>query len=198
MSDGSYVVPAAEARAELRERGSRFAARVAPAAGEEAARRCLEEERGRFPDATHHCFAWRLGHPAVERASDAGEPTGTAGLPILRVLRGGDVSDVVAVVTRWFGGTKLGQGGLARAYAAAARAALAEAPLARRTSRRRFEIDVPHTAVGAVKRAVRPPAVELVEERYGERAVLVLAVATPEIERLATQLAPYGVVLDHG
>ena len=72
-----------------------------------------------YPTPPHHCWAWRLGAPPRERSSDAGEPAGTAGVPMLQVLRGAGLSDVLAVVVRWFGGTKLGKGGLARAYAAA-------------------------------------------------------------------------------
>jgi len=125
----SYAAPLDESRAEIREKGSRFLAVIGPAMDEAAARAALGTLEREFPDATHHCWAWRLGSPARERSSDAGEPAGTAGIPMLQVLRGAGLSDVLAVVVRWFGGTKLGKGGLARAYAAAAREALAALPV---------------------------------------------------------------------
>src|SRR5687768_18408079 len=124
----SYTAPAGESRAEIREKGSRFLAVIGPAADEAAAKARLATLEREFPDATHHCWAWRLGSPPRERSSDAGEPAGTAGVPILQVLRGAGLSDAQAVAVRWFGGTRLGKGGLARAYAAAAREALQGLP----------------------------------------------------------------------
>ncbi len=157
----AYTAPAGEARAEIREKGSRFLAVVGPAADEAAAKARLAALERELPDATHHCWAWRLGSPARERAADAGEPAGTAGVPMLQVLRGAGLSDVLAVVVRWFGGTKLGKGGLARAYAAAVREALPGLPLAARVPTASLAIEIPYDKVGAVKRLLRPPEIEL-------------------------------------
>ena len=148
-----------------------------------------------FPDATHHCWAWRLGGPPRERSSDAGEPAGTAGVPILQVLRGAGLSDVLAVVVRWFGGTRLGKGGLARAYAAATREAMAGLPTVLRVPTVRVILEVPYERVGAVKRLIHPPAVELEAEEYGERARLVLAVHEERREALREALADLGIVV---
>jgi len=188
-----YPAPAGEGRGELREKGSRFLAVVAPAAGEAEAEAVLARLRAEHPDATHHCFAWRLGPDARERASDAGEPSGTAGAPILQVLRGHGLSDAVAVVVRWFGGTKLGKGGLARAYAAAAREAVEATPRVRRVPRVTLAVDLPYERVGAVKRLVHPPEVELADERYGERARLELAVREDRAAEVEAALADLGV-----
>ena len=177
----SYRAPAGEAHAELRELGSRFFAFVAPAASAEAAARYVEALRKRHPDATHHCFAWRLGAPAAERAADAGEPAGTAGAPMLAILRGAGLSDVVAVVVRWFGGTKLGKGGLVRAYGGALRLALDALPTREVLRRQRLAVTLPYEKIGAVKRLLQPPAVELAAERYGEAVELELEV-TPEAQ----------------
>ncbi len=108
-------------------RGSRFIATVAPAADEDAARALLAELRAEMPDATHHCSAWRIARPGIDRASDDGEPSGSAGRPILAQLSGRDLVNAVVIVTRYFGGTKLGVGGLVRAYGAAAGEALQHA-----------------------------------------------------------------------
>lgn len=191
----TYAAPAGESWGEIREKGSRFLAWIGPAADEEAARAGLERLAREYPDASHHCWAWRLGAPPRERSSDAGEPSGTAGAPILQVLRGAGVSDVLAVVIRWFGGTKLGKGGLARAYAAAAREALAGLPTVLRVPTVRVTLEIPYEKVGAVKRLIHPPAVELEAEEYGERARLVLAVHEERRETLRQALADLGVVL---
>lgn len=191
----SYPSPAGEARAEIREKGSVFLAILGPAADEEAAKARMAELAREFPDATHHCWAWRLGNPPRERASDAGEPSGTAGFPILQVLRGSGLSDVLAVVVRWFGGTRLGKGGLARAYAAAAREAAAALPVVTRVPTARLSLRVPYERVGAVKRLVHPPEVELEREEYGEDALLVLVVHEEREKPLRAALADLGLAL---
>lgn len=115
---------------ELREKGSRFLAEVFPVSDESAAKQALDSVRTRYPDASHHCWALRLGPPErrLERSDDDGEPGGTAGLPILGAIEREDLTDTLIVVTRYFGGTKLGKGGLVRAYGDAARLGLASTP----------------------------------------------------------------------
>ncbi len=104
---------------------SRFLCALAPVATEEAAAEFLREVRARYPDASHHCFAWVIGADAhVQRAGDDGEPGGTAGVPMLQMLLRRDMRYAAAVVTRYFGGVKLGAGGLIRAYGGAVGAAL--------------------------------------------------------------------------
>ncbi len=191
----SYPAPAGESWGEIREKGSLFLAWIGPATTEEAARAAMDRLARRHPDASHHCWAWRLGSPPRERSADAGEPSGTAGVPILQVLRGAGLSDVLAVVIRWFGGTKLGKGGLARAYAAAAREALAGLPTVLCVPTLRLTLDIPYERVGAVKRLIHPPAVELESEEYGERARLVLIVHEDRKEALEQSLADLGVVV---
>lgn len=149
--------------------------------------------RKRYPDATHHCFAWRIGWPPEERAADAGEPSGTAGQPILRALAGAGVSDVVAVVVRWFGGTKLGKGGLARAYTAATQLALAALPTRQELPRRRLRLQVPYDRIGAVKRLVRAPEVELASESYLAAADIVLAVVESAVPAFLATLEELGL-----
>jgi uncharacterized YigZ family protein len=189
----SYRVPAAEARAEIRERGSVFLAVLAPAAGEAAAREALSLLSREFPDATHHCWAWRLGWPPSERSADAGEPGGTAGVPILQVLRGAGLSDALAVVVRWFGGVKLGKGGLARAYSAATREALQQLETRLSFPVIRLSLSLSYEQVGAAKRVVHPPEVELEGEEYGDRVRLVLRVHAERRAALEARLADLGI-----
>ena len=112
----------------LREKASVFLTELHPAADADARSAVLARLRKRNFDATHHCSAWREGVPVVAYgADDDGEPNGTAGVPMLRVLEGNDLTDVIAVCIRWFGGTKLGTGGLVRAYTESLQGAIAEA-----------------------------------------------------------------------
>jgi len=194
----SYAVPAGDAEAELREKGSRFLALVVPAADEGAARARLAELSAGHRDATHCCWAWRLGWPPRERSHDAGEPGGTAGAPILRALQAAELTDALVVVLRWFGGTKLGKGGLVRAYGGAARAALAVTPRRQVLLRREVTLAVTYAQVGAVQRLLRPPEIELVAERWGEAVELVLAVAVPRLPAVRELAAALGARIDEG
>lgn len=196
--DEGYAAPVREARAELRDRGSRFLAIVGPAADEGTARAALAAVAEETPDATHHCWAFRVGGPDrpdrfLERSSDAGEPSGTAGAPILQVLRGAGLSDVVAVVVRWYGGTKLGKGGLARAYAGAVREAVAEVRTVRRVPTVALEVALPYDRLGAVKRLIQPPRVELADEAYGAGVRLTLEVHESARAELEAALADLGL-----
>lgn len=192
-----YLAPVEEARAELREKGSRFRAIILPAGDETSALAEIENMAKQHPTASHHCWAWRLGSPARERHSDAKEPTGTAGEPILRALRGAGVSDAVVVVVRWFGGTKLGRGGLSRAYANTTGEVLGVALLEQRAPVVRFELEFPYHQVGAVKRLIHPPQVTLVTADYGEQVTMTVDVQTAAAEELRAALADLGVRVDH-
>lgn len=192
---GAYRAPARTVEAELRERKSRFLAVVGPASGEAAAQHRLAELRARYADATHHCWAWRLGPRAAERSSDDGEPAGTAGPPILQVLRGAALSDVMAVVVRWFGGVKLGKGGLVRAYGDATRLALETLPVVVRVPSERIAVELPYPLLGAVMRLVRPPQVELAEESYGETVRLELVIHSHLRQGIEEALAALGLDL---
>ncbi|MDF1543728.1 MAG: YigZ family protein [bacterium] len=130
MND-SYFSVAKEARAETKVKGSRFIGRVWPIESQEAALELLAQVRRDEYAATHNCYAYRvgLGPHALFKYSDDGEPSGTAGKPIYDILEGRDLTNTIVVVTRYYGGTKLGTGGLVRAYSEAAALALDEAGL---------------------------------------------------------------------
>lgn len=132
--------------------GSKFISHLAPAASGAAGDAELTLRQRRYPDATHHCWASRLGRPGtlVERQSDAGEPSGTAGRPILDSLRRAGLENAICIVSRYFGGTKLGAGGLARAYADATAEAIAAAAVVIRTIVLPLVIDFDHEQTGVV------------------------------------------------
>ncbi|GAB3880874.1 IMPACT family protein [Terrabacter terrigena] len=155
-SPRSYLTLASPARAEIEVRRSRFVCDVAPATSEEAARAFVGQVRAGSRDARHHCTAYVLGPDgATLRSNDDGEPSGTAGAPMLDVLRSHGLVDVVAVVTRWFGGTLLGTGGLIRAYGDALTAALEQARLRRMERREGLVVDVGAVHGPRVENALR-------------------------------------------
>ncbi|HYJ80479.1 MAG TPA: YigZ family protein, partial [Longimicrobiaceae bacterium] len=146
-------------------KGSVFLALAAPIASEEEARAVLAAREKALWDATHHCSAWRL-RDGTARANDAGEPSGSAGAPILAAIEGAGLSDVIVVVTRWYGGTKLGVGGLVRAYGESAAEALAAAPRRTGTFAVRLVVRYGYEHTSAVMRALERAAVRDVEHGY--------------------------------
>lgn len=186
----SYLTVAGPANAEIEVKRSRFICRIERVDSEEAARAVVEEERKRYWDARHHCSAFVLGPTGdVQRSSDDGEPSGTAGAPMLEVLRGRGVSDVVAVVTRYFGGVLLGAGGLVRAYSDAVRAGLDEAGVRERRLLERYDVDVPHADAGKLENALRAHGVVVLGVDYGALATLHVAVPAGDPELLPRLLA---------
>lgn len=128
LSTASYPIPAQSLELEYEVKKSRFIARVGLARNREEAMAMLAQAKIDYPDARHHCWAYLLGNAHSAAMSDDGEPSGTAGKPILNVLQHKGVGDVMLVVTRYFGGIKLGAGGLVRAYSAAAQQVMEALP----------------------------------------------------------------------
>ncbi len=156
MQPLTYRTLAGAAGAEIEVRRSRFLCDVGPVSTEEDARAVVERVRAASRDAGHHCTAFVLGPDAMTtRSNDDGEPSGTAGAPMLEVLRGHELTDVVAVVTRWFGGTLLGTGGLIRAYGDAVSAALAQARTVTMARRTTTTVAVGHADGQRVENALR-------------------------------------------
>lgn len=154
--------------AEIEVKRSRFLARLERVPDEAAARAVVEAARKAHWDARHHCSAFVLGPDAgTQRSSDDGEPAGTAGAPMLEVLRGRDLTDVVCVVTRWFGGTLLGTGGLIRAYSDAVREACDAATPVERRLLQEATVTVPVAAVGRLENDLRSRGVVVESTDYG-------------------------------
>ena len=189
----SYLTIARDAEAEIEVKRSRFLCTLRRVEDEAGARAVVETLRRQHWDARHHCSAFVLGpRRDVERSSDDGEPAGTAGAPMLEVLRGqaGEgVSDVVAVVTRWFGGTLLGAGGLVRAYGDAVRAGLDGAGTVRRSLVREHLLELDHADAGRVEGELRTRGVAVLASDYGARVTLRLGVPPDEEPRLASLVA---------
>ncbi len=175
---------------------SRFRCRLERVATEVAARDVVDAARREHRDARHHCSAFLLGPPpqVVERSSDDGEPAGTAGAPMLEVLRGAGtddepLADVVAVVTRWFGGTLLGAGGLVRAYGDAVRTALDAAGTRRREQLHELEVEVGHADAGRLESGLRAHHVVVLDQAYAARVTLRVGVPTHDVAALHALVA---------
>jgi uncharacterized YigZ family protein len=168
-------------------KGSRFIADVAPVSDDDAAEAFLAQVREAFPDATHHCSAWLID-PEHTRFSDDGEPSGSAGMPILRQLQGSGLVQVAAVVTRYYGGTKLGTGGLVRAYGAAARAALDAAEVVEHIITRSIRITHGYDLTAAVQSVLSEYHLEPVESTYETEVQLTLAVPEEQAEAFVREL----------
>ncbi len=165
-----YLTLAGEGRHELKIKRSRFIGLAAPAADEAAARQWIHEQERRFHDARHVCYGWRLSHHEniLENRSDAGEPSGTAGEPILAALRKAEASDAVVVVVRYFGGIKLGTGGLSRAYGEAAELAVTAAGTRTVLLGRRFELTFPYALRKTLDHLLQRCRGEIEDESYSE------------------------------
>jgi uncharacterized YigZ family protein len=186
----TYLTVARDATAEVEDRGSRFLCTLRRVADEDAARDLVSALRREHWDARHHCSAFVLGPDGtLQRSSDDGEPAGTAGAPMLEVLKGAGVSDVAAVVSRWFGGTLLGAGGLVRAYGDAVRAALAEAGTLRRSLLTELALDLDHADAGRVEGELRTRGVRVLDVAYDERVRMLLAATPGEVDRLGEVVA---------
>jgi uncharacterized YigZ family protein len=156
---------------------SRFVARLRRTDHQADAEELIAVARQQDRGANHHCFAYIIGDDdsRVERSSDDGEPGGTAGAPMLQVLRSRDLVNVTAVVSRYFGGVKLGTGGLARAYGGAVATALEGVELQPRSRREVFRLTVEHAEAGRVESELRRRGFEVTGVDYSERAVIVLS-----------------------
>ena len=185
MKDTFHAV-ASGTRAELSKvRGSRFIGDAFPVAVEDEAFSRLVEVQQREPAATHHCWAWRIG-PAGERfrSSDDGEPSGTAGAPILRQIEGRGLTNTLVVVTRYYGGTRLGTGGLLRAYGDAAAAVLDAATLVEHVDRLALRLAFAYDDTAATMQTLHRFDTELTEQQYTDETQLVVRVRRSQSEEL--------------
>jgi uncharacterized YigZ family protein len=179
------LIAAAEARVKIER--SEFLGIAFPIASEEAFLAELARVQKKHFDATHHCWAFRL-FSGRERSSDAGEPSGTAGRPIAGAIESASLHDAAVVVVRWYGGIKLGTGGLARAYRECALAAVREAPSEARFVYTRVEVLIPFDRLSDAYRLVSPPNVLLAGETFAEQNVFAFDVRTSQAEEFRRML----------
>ena len=177
MTSDSYHTLAGPAEAIYKEKSSKFLAYAYPVESEEEIRTLLDALRKKYYDATHHCYAWRLGpHGETFRANDDGEPSGTAGKPILDVLRANELTDCVIAVTRYFGGILLGSGGLIRAYSTGASIAVKAADVAQIVVCARYAVPLDYSQLGPMRHLVEVMGAVEESADFSDHVVLIVLV----------------------
>ncbi len=191
MQTSPYHIPAAPAETELLVVNSRFIASLSPAFSVEEARAFQKSIRQRFPDATHHVPAFVIGHgnSVITHCSDDGEPSGTAGRPALAVLQGSGLGDAAVVVTRYFGGTLLGTGGLVKAYGDAVREVLKLVRRAVKVPTTTIGLQLPYALFEQVQRLAAARGGELLESQFLADVTLMLRFRDEQLDAFLRQLS---------
>ena len=194
LAPASVLVPADTSASEidLEIKRSHFLGLAARTTSEAQAREFIASRRALYPDARHHCSAFIIANPdatPTERSNDDGEPSGTAGKPMLEVLRGSQIFDVTVVVTRYFGGTLLGTGGLVRAYSQATAQALEQLSLCRRSQQYLWQLRAPVAEAGRIEAELRAGGANIVQTRWESQATIELASAVANPTELAALVA---------
>jgi uncharacterized YigZ family protein len=185
-----YLTVAREGVHESEIKRSRFLCALAPVPSEQAAQDFVRRIRGQHPGATHNCFAYVIGPDGrLHRASDDGEPGGTAGTPMLQVLLGREVRDTVAVVTRYYGGVQLGAGGLVRAYGGAVSAALDEIGTVERRRLALVTVTTDHQRAGRLENELRAAGRTVRDVSYAAEVTLRLGIPAAEVPAFRSWLA---------
>ena len=171
---------------------SKFIGIIRPAASVPDAEAVIKAEKKKYHDARHHCSAYIIrntdGLPDIVHSSDDGEPSGTAGAPILEVLKGAELKDVVLVVTRYFGGTLLGTGGLVRAYTDAAKGAVDAAVISEMKLMQEFSLFFDYTHTGVIDHYIKSNAITILDKLYTEKVEYKLACAEDLFDRFRPEL----------
>lgn len=166
---------------EITEKKSRFIANVVPVSSEEEAEEFIESMKKKYWDARHNCYAYIIGERGeIKRFSDDGEPGGTAGKPILEVLAGEGITNAAIVVTRYFGGTLLGTGGLVRAYGAAAKAGLSASAVINKIPGMRLSITTDYTGLGKLQYLLGQRGITVLDTVYTDKVEMEALVSLKE------------------
>ena len=174
--------PAEEARVNLLAQNSRFIASLSHAGSVEEAKGYIHKIKNEFPDASHHVAAYLIGggNSVIEYCTDAGEPSGTAGKPALTVLRASSLGDVVLVITRYFGGTLLGKGGLVKAYTESAQLAVAKVKRARKQVVSVIQMVIPYNKLEPIRNRVKAVKGNIISEEFSESVEMKVQVGVDE------------------
>lgn len=190
MEHDDFLLLIKGAEAELVEKKSRFIATVRPVDSEEEAAAFIDEMKKKYYDARHNCSAFVIGDKAqLTRSSDDGEPGGTAGRPMLEVLLGSGIRNAAAVVTRYFGGTLLGTGGLVRAYSGVLKEALLQCETARQRYGVKFKIKTDYNSVGKIQYLLADRNIKVADSVYAADVEMTVIVPLETYDRLCKELA---------
>jgi uncharacterized YigZ family protein len=186
----SYIIPAQESRAEIRVANSRFIATIVPVFTVDEAKTFVARIREEFADASHNVPAYVVGHgvSVTAHCSDDGEPSGTAGRPALAVLQGSGLGDAAVVVTRYFGGTRLGTGGLVRAYGDAVRAVVAVVPRAQKVATHLVMAAVPYNLLERVRLLIGEHHGRTLDEEFAADVTITAQFRTEQFDAFQNSL----------
>lgn len=188
-AQGAFYTIGKTGHGEYEEKKSRFLGEAIPVETPQEAAAELERIRKQYYDARHHCSAYVLGSRRdMKKASDDGEPSGTAGLPILKMIESLQCTNVIVVVTRYFGGILLGTGGLTRAYTAASRLALEDAGPVCMRSGEILELQMEYSLLNPVQHYLEKEAIQTVGMDYTDRVACRIVVPAPDVERVRAYL----------
>jgi uncharacterized YigZ family protein len=186
-----YPIPGGESRVELQVKNSRFIGRAAYTPSVEEARAFIDRVKAEEPGCTHAVYAFAVGYgvSVTHGMSDAGEPSGTAGRPALAVVKGSDLGDVTVVIVRYFGGAKLGTGGLVKAYTETAQLALAELPRTEKVELRTVTVAVPYSSYEQLKRLIEIFHGQVEDETFTTEVTLRLVFAVEDLPGFAAAVS---------
>lgn len=189
-TSAAYFSITSQSTAELTVKGSKFIAHAIPIENRDNAEVFIAEISHKYHDATHNCFAYKIGvgDGGEFRFSDAGEPSGTAGRPILQAIESRNLTNLVVVVTRYFGGTKLGTGGLIRAYSAAALAALDEATIVKKFPTAKLRLTFGYEFTNPVHQIIQKFQAEIIESRFSEDTNYLIEVREKDLTDFKAEL----------
>ena len=174
---------------EIVEKKSRFIATVIPVENEEEALEFIEKTKKKYWDARHNCFAYVIGERGqLQRCSDDGEPSGTAGKPMLDVLIGEELHNVAVVVTRYFGGTLLGTGGLVRAYASATQAGLSASKIITKRFGFKLKITTDYTGLGKIQYILGEKKIKTLDSEYTDQVVLYTLIPNEMLDEIKEEV----------
>ncbi len=177
------------AEAEIIEKKSRFIATVQPIKSEEEAIAFIEGLKKKYWNATHNCFAYVIGERfQIQRFSDDGEPSGTAGKPMLDVLLGEEIHDTAVVVTRYFGGTLLGTGGLVRAYQSSTKAGLNASTVITKKHGHKVSVQTDYTGLGKIQYILGQRGISILHSEYTDKVVLEVLIPEAEVKQIMAEI----------
>jgi len=186
-----FQIPTKETQAEQIIKRSRFIAYINHADNQEKAQAYIKKIKTKYPDARHHCFAYIAGNPSQTTAismSDDGEPHGTAGKPMLTILQYSNIGEIVAVIVRYFGGTKLGTGGLVRAYSTTLKLALEKLPTITKISRITLQLTFPFQLEDSIRRILKKQMISPENITYNQQVSLTITIPEIDAKKFQTQL----------
>jgi len=192
-TDKGTLIPASRFSTETRISNSRFIATIAPAFSVKEAKAFIKEINKQYPDASHNVPIYQIGAgtSVIAHSSDNGEPSGTAGRPALAVLAGSELGDAVIVITRYFGGKKLGTGGLVKAYSDSARSVIQAVPKAKKVIVHKCQITVPYNLYEQIARYIKKAGSNITGEEFVEQVSIQFSIPVDSFDKLTGQLKDF-------